>query len=88
MTNSPHDIAALMRKEFAAAKLCWMGLLLLQLGALVVAVIAAMTDNRLALVIASAGLSLPAFTAVIRSRASAYQTRGEEIRKVLLLADG
>jgi hypothetical protein len=88
MSAARHDVTSLMRREFAAAKLCWAGVLLLQVAALVVAVVAATMNNRLALVIAGSGLFLPMFTAIVRSRASAYQERGEQIRKALLLADG
>jgi hypothetical protein len=88
MSTSMQDVTSLMRKEFAAAKVCWAGVLLLQVAALVVAVIAATMNNRLALVIAGSGLFLPMLTTVARSRASAYQERGEQIRKAFLLADG
>jgi hypothetical protein len=82
------DVTVLMRKEFASAKLCWCIVVLLQLAALVVSIIALCAGDRAALLLASVGLLSPALTAWLRARAGTYHGRGEEVRRALLQRDG
>src|SRR6187402_587340 len=77
-----------MRKEFASAKLCWGGVMLVQIAALAVSVVALFAGARAALPLAGVGLLSPALTAWLRARAGTYHGRGEEVRRALLLSDG
>jgi hypothetical protein len=86
--TQPRDVTALMRREFASSKLCWVALLVLQVVAVATSIVSLQVGDRAAPFLASAGLLVPVLTALARSRAGAYQGRGEEVRKALLLADG
>lgn len=83
------DMATVMRREFSAAKRCWVGIIALQFLLFAAAIYATFgASGKALLVIGFAGLLVPVITFWLREVAGFHYGLGERIRRLLVLQDG
>lgn len=80
-------LSAVMRDEFSVSKLCWAGVLVLQVAAIVVAILA-VTKAGLTLWALISGALVPIFCAVLKRRGGASYDRGEKLRRLIVRSEG
>ncbi|WP_437665501.1 hypothetical protein [Sorangium sp. So ce1182] len=76
------------RREFSAAKLAWLLLLLLQLAALALALLGFRYEKQLALTTVLAGVFIPVTSVVLKKYAGDRYSKGESIRRLLAYNNG
>ncbi|WP_437940613.1 hypothetical protein [Sorangium sp. So ce341] len=82
------DPTEAQRREFSAAKLAWLLLLLLQLAALVLALLGVRYEKQLALETVFAGVFVPVLSVVLKKYAGDRYSKGEGLRRILAYNNG
>lgn len=82
---SPPSIEGLVRREYSAAKLGWSAILLLQVVGLGLAVAGILGSSSWSVVLGFVGLTAPIIAASLRQWSQGHQSRGDELRRLMLV---